>query len=458
MLGGAGGAHPSHIGLPVLAAPSIDRECNTLTLPLAPVACVLLKDSRFEFDSSFVAPRAVVQMKYLARLRERRPGIVATIFGHADPVGDDAYNKTLSGRRAQAVYALLTRKVDLWEELYSRPQGGDEWGDATIRTMLRAVGHGSDEGDEGDGPNNDIEATKACQSANGLSPDGVAGLATRKKLFKSYMDAICVDKSGKPFQLDDEQDFLAGGADADGRGDYQGCSEFNPVLLFSKEKKRAFDQDKDKSARNAANRANRRVMIFLFREGLKVPPDKWPCPKAKDGVDRCTKRFYSDGNARRSNQDAQREYRNTKDTFACRFYDRLARESPCETGPETSIKCHIAVLLRSNSGCVALAGRKYKLTITPDKVLEGTTDEDGLVLHPDIPPGEYSLEIDGYTTFVPATRSFREPREHQVNGYFLFQDAEPPAPAPPTSPDDHEPPEEIARGRPLPEEPDEHIA
>jgi hypothetical protein len=395
-------------------------------------------------------------------------------------VGDDVYNKKLSGRRAQAVYALLTRKVDLWEALFSQTEGGDKWGDSSIKTMLQTVGHGKDEsgdgedGDEGeDGGGGDTgqaekggtssdgdlkTAIKEFQSDNGLSPDGIAGPATRKKLFKAYMDAICVDKSGQPFQLDEKNDFLARGADGDGKGDYQGCGEFNPVLLFSKEQRAAFDEDKDKSARNAANRPNRRVMIFLFREGLKVAPDKWPCPKAKDGVDGCKKRFFSDADRRRSNQEAEREYRFTKDTFACRFYDRFARESPCETGPETTLKCQLALLLRSNSGCVPLAKRKYKITITPDRVLEGTTGDNGLVHHPDIPPGEYKLEIDGHTMFVPATPSFREPREHQVDDYFLFQDAETPDPAPPSSPDDHEPPEEIARGKPLPEEPDEYIA
>ena len=98
MVGGAGGLHSDLISQHVLVAPAAGEQFNTLRLPLNPVACVLLKDSRFEFDSSFIGPRVVIQMRFLDRLRKRSPGIVATVFGHADPVGDDSYNKQLSGR------------------------------------------------------------------------------------------------------------------------------------------------------------------------------------------------------------------------------------------------------------------------------------------------------------------------------------------------------------------------
>jgi hypothetical protein len=46
------------------------------------------------------------------------------------------------------------------------------------------------------------------------------------------------------------------------------------------------------------------------------------------------KRLFSDGEQRRSRRlpDKPRKYEQTKDTFACRFYDRLTRTSPCEGG------------------------------------------------------------------------------------------------------------------------------
>jgi hypothetical protein len=50
----------------------------------------------------------------------------------------------------------------------------------------------------------------------------------------------------------------------------------------------------------------------------------------KEGVAACKARFWSDGEARRNPGDTQRRYEDTHDTFACRFYDRLAMRSPCE--------------------------------------------------------------------------------------------------------------------------------
>jgi hypothetical protein len=100
----------------------------------------------------------------------------------------------------------------------------------------------------------------------------------------------------------------------------------------------------------------------------------------------------------------------------------MARLSPCESGLAGTLKCHISLLLRSNSGCVPLANRKYKIKISPERTLEGTTDAQGLVQHDDIPAGDYELEIEKHKTFVPATPVFRSRREHQVEGFFLLDD------------------------------------
>src|ERR1035441_9549451 len=58
------------------------------------------------------------------------------IFGHADPVGSDIYNKKLSGRRAMAVYGLLTRDLSIWEELYSDTT---DCGPKTVQEALAAL-------------------------------------------------------------------------------------------------------------------------------------------------------------------------------------------------------------------------------------------------------------------------------------------------------------------------------
>jgi len=153
----------------------------------------------------------------------------------------------------------------------------------------------------------------------------------RKLLFERYMDTLC----GSELKLQ-KKDFLARGEDPGGKGDFQGCSEFNPVLIFSSKDQSTFEQSEDKTARNDANATNRRVMVLIFRKGSRVDPLKWPCPRATDGVAACKKRFFADGEQRRTERllDKPRTFAETRDTFACRFYHRLTNSSPCEVPRE----------------------------------------------------------------------------------------------------------------------------
>src|ERR1039457_384971 len=88
--------------------------------------------------------------------------------------------------------------------------------------MLLALDH-----DPGriDGEMDDQASTAVTefQQQNGLAADGIAGPITRKKLFQAYMDLLC----GPDFRLDKHKDFLARGVDSSGKGDYQGCGDFN---------------------------------------------------------------------------------------------------------------------------------------------------------------------------------------------------------------------------------------
>jgi hypothetical protein len=323
--GGLSATHPeteARDSIPV--APAFTNELNTYQLTLIPKACWKVEDMRFAFDSSFVLPEMKEELALLANLisehSEEREGVKMkpplSVFGHADPVGKDDYNKTLSGRRAIAIYAALIRKTEMWEKLYSQPFGGDNWGSLAVNTMLSHLGYRS---------GTPTTNAKEFQKANGLKDDGIVGPKTREKLFLAYMDSLC----GENLKLTPE-DFLARGADPKGRGDYQGCSEFNPLLIFSQEEEQKFSRPENKNERNRENAPNRRVMIFLFRPGRKVNPARWPCPAAQEGPDGCRKRFWSDSSARLANGPARREFKNTRDTFACRFYHRFAVNSPCE--------------------------------------------------------------------------------------------------------------------------------
>ena len=85
-----------------------------------PIACWRLEDLRFEFGSSFIKPEAAMEFTQLAELVKEQPKSSLSIFGHADPIGLDENNKKLSGRRAAAVYAMLTRKTEIFEDIYSQ--------------------------------------------------------------------------------------------------------------------------------------------------------------------------------------------------------------------------------------------------------------------------------------------------------------------------------------------------
>lgn len=329
--------HPPLAPQPVLVAPATAGQFNTIGERLLPKACFRFEDVRFDFDSSFVRPELKKDLVRLADLIERHTIALSgsppqtfppplSIFGHADPSGDDDYNKHLSGRRALAIYGMLVRDEDIWEHLFTQPFGGDQWGERQVQTMLEALGYAPGQIDGESGQTTSASA-KAFQADNGLSADGIVGPQTRKKLFRAYMDFLC----GPRLELDEEKNFLARHKDGKGlKGDVQGCSEFNPLRMFSHEEHEKFEQDSDKHERNRENAPNRRVIVLLYPPGRRVNPKSWPCPRAKEGVDRCKKRFFPDSSKRRSFQSQRREFARTRDTFACRFYQLISDDSPCE--------------------------------------------------------------------------------------------------------------------------------
>ena len=348
-LGGMAATHPPHLALPVLVGPATDAKFNTIRDGILPIACWRMNDVRFEFDSSFVKPEAKEEFAHFAKLKETFKDSPVSIFGHADPVSDDNYNKQLSGRRAKAIYGVLTRNTALWEELYKEPFEGDKWGMVNIQIMLADLGflYKGMVGSKTEKAN--AETKKAVEDfqsspegkAAGLKVDGDPGPKTRPVLYKAYMDHLCRFEDGRLFQLDPVKDFLTQGADKPGlKGDIQACSEFNPILIFSEKDDKRFKDAANKKARDAANVPNRRVVAFLFRPGTVVKPEDWPCPVIKKGasdpagIKVCQSRFWSDHEHRRTSRlpEEAREYIKTRDTFACRFYDRLARRSPCEAG------------------------------------------------------------------------------------------------------------------------------
>jgi hypothetical protein len=402
---GIAAGHPQRITLPKLVAPSTGAEFNTLQPQLITVGCALVPDHQFEFDSSFILPEAHKAFRRLVRLIKARPDCPLSVFGHADPVGRDAYNKRLSGRRAMAVYAVLIRDVELWEhKLYGQPAGGDRWGNRAIQIMLQALGH--DPGPLAEQRNAQTRsAVEAFQREQGLGVDGDPGPITRKRLFQLYMDKLCSDALGQPFKVE-KTDFLARGVHAEGKGDYQGCGEFNPVLLFSQQEQDEFTSEANHPMRNEANAPNRRVLVFLFQRGTQVNPQRWPCPLAREGSAGCRKRFWSDGEERRSRllPDKRRQFQETEDTFACRFYHGIAALSPCEA----ALKLWVVRLLVDgpNGKRLPVASRRFAVIAGETAnapVLRGYTDEHGILRIPvysDVVTMTLKLDVSGYL-FAP---------------------------------------------------------
>lgn len=61
----------------------------------------------FGFDSTTIRPEARTNLRTLADHLDRHPDTDLLIVGHTDAVGDDAYNQTLSERRAAAASDYL---------------------------------------------------------------------------------------------------------------------------------------------------------------------------------------------------------------------------------------------------------------------------------------------------------------------------------------------------------------
>ena len=311
-------------------------ELNTLRAALRPVTAWGLADVHFAFDSSVLLPTMIGDLARLRLMLLRFVSHPVTIFGHADTTGNDGYNKQLSGRRATALYGLLTRKVEHWEKLFATPMGRDDWKqlqviDTILKPHLEAVGR----------------------------PVGAG--ASRGQIFLAYMDAVCRDADGRSFGVSPNA-FLGKGADPGGKVDFQGCGELNPVVIASAEEAKRFAAATDHTERDAAGAANRRVVLYFFPPGTEIQPKAWPCPRASEGLAACQLRLWSDAGLRRTPQGRRREHPEDRDTFACRFYDRLALE-PVRAGsvrlrltvPSAASKSVAPVVLQATSGDTRLA-------------------------------------------------------------------------------------------------------
>jgi hypothetical protein len=419
--GGVAADHPPKLTLPVITAPfpeAAKKNFNALRRSLVTVACKDVLAEHYAFDSSVLDPKSKDGFVALKGVIDRHPGSPLSIFGHADPEGTEKYNKFLSERRAEGVFAMLIRDVSIWERLFSHHEDaqGDDWGDKSVTLMLGALGFTPD------ATNDETlkDVIKRFQVDRAIAPTGRNDKALRAVLFRDYMDFLCVDDKGKPYSLT-KSDFLGEGAT---HGAFQGCSEFNPRLVLANSEEQGFEQDKvgGKDARATVNADNRRTMIFFFEAGAKIDPGKWPCPRASEGIGKCVSHFWSDGNDRKGKllQDKRRRFgkavRNhterlarVEQTFACRFYHGLAQHSPCEGDLQMWV-FQVMIDKPHKKGedleLVPVANVRYAvITSTEDSapVVRGTTSENGIIAVPMWQVNaQMRLRIDIFATLTAA--------------------------------------------------------
>src|SRR5688572_42412 len=317
---------------------------NTIRTPLRPIAVWQLDDSHFAFDSSVLLPSMTADLAQLVTLIRTNPRALLSIFGHTDVTGADEYNKMLGGRRALAVFALLTRNVQQWDHLFKIPYVGDKWrreNDFGLRLMREEVG------------------------------DTAAALPA-KSLFERYMDRLSRDPDDQPFGLPASA-FLGKGKDAQHKAAVQGCGEFNPLLVFSAIETGEFARPEQRTARNEASAPNRRVTVLLFPPDTVVDASTWPCPRALEPSAGCRKRFWSDHAVRLSPGERRRTQPQDRDTFACRFYDRIALGSIAEP-------THLVRLQLHDPFYEPCAGLDYQITGDGGFTDSGRTDSAGWLM------------------------------------------------------------------------------
>lgn len=381
------GAISSRRFLPLLVAPSADgKVSNAIQQGLTPVACFTVAAPGFDFDSSLLLPTMAPEFAKLAALLGNFPEHPLSVFAHADPTGSDDYNKELAGRRALSVYGLLRKDPAVWEKLFTSASKakGDDWTQKQLLVMLSALPSAETGAPYFDGAPTASKtaasdaAIRAFQTDNGLKVDGIAGPATRAKLFELYMDFLTGTSSGTgpeaasstdapPFPVLADR-FLGRGADADGKGDYQSCGEFNPALVLSTEEQKTLN----KEDRDHENAASRRVVIYFFELGTEIEVAKWPCPTVKESGAACRKRFWSDADKRRAAGEARRTFDVSADTFACRFYQRIAGGSPCERPTGLTLFMEIYFDLATSQTVVPQA---FTLTSSDGTFLQTLTTE-----------------------------------------------------------------------------------
>ncbi len=344
------------------------------------ITCCRIPGTTFAYDSSFVHPTVVHSLKRLEDALEEHPDARIMIFGHTDRCGPPLYNKKLSDRRAQSVYAFITNQPDIWEDLYQE----ERWGDAALRSILADLGF--DPGSSADGADPGMDsAVRAYQGSKPELPaNGDAGPETRRAMFLDYMTGV------HDIRVTQEQ-FV--------EPRFMGCGEFNPTVGPN-------DHELANGGRGErpGNLPNRRVVFYLFRRA----PRDIPCRLG--AIERCRREIARDAD--------QRTNRHPLPTFACSFYDRIAAHCRCECAPAPAQDPPgdgtLVVRVR-NEDREAVSGARVTIRGQEEN---WTTNESGRV-HIPLPASESYVVVTRADGYLRSSARSREVVADQETRYFV---------------------------------------
>ena len=222
----------------------------------------------FRFDKSFVEPCMRGVLSDVMRHAVANADEKLVIVGHTDKTGSDAYNQSLSERRARSVFAYLTSGRDAaaaraeWGELRHRAAGAlptvrDTWSAHQYQYMLQDLGFYPGSIDGQHGPQTDA-AVAAFRAAKSLPAGTTVDDAVWEALIADY---LAVDQAAMTLA---EDRLLRNAKDACDAGPLKwiGCGEEAPLPL-------------PQPTRGDAFRPYRRVeLLFVKADGLPCEPPR----------------------------------------------------------------------------------------------------------------------------------------------------------------------------------------
>lgn len=194
------------------------------------VTCIRMTGMFFDTNKCFLLPSAMNGIRKLVQVYQAQPEGEILVVGHTDTTGDPSYNDPLSLERAEAVVAYLTDDADAWLKHYkSSVPEKKRWGAIEDRAMIGALPDAATHQQAED-------PVKSFQQTRGVGPDMGS---TRKQLITEYM---ALDRTTLPAGL---------------KPTAHGCGENFPRV---------------KTGNDVAEAQNRRVELFVFKEGIDPPP------------------------------------------------------------------------------------------------------------------------------------------------------------------------------------------